>query len=262
MELHPPVNTNNNKTENHRYLHYTSCHTMHIKNSMIFSVLLRYKRICSDRKDFVKHSEELVTHLLHIGYPMKVILRQWDKANKVHRASMFAHKEKTIDNHIPIVQTYHPTIVSANKLGIKEWKLYSKINSATHLFCNSPVCACRQPPNLKRMLVRCSLSRFPTLVGNSKCMKPRCHICDMLDIRKKIQIPGTSSTILPGNYNCDSCNIVYLLMCEKCDMGNYIGETSNKLRFRLNNHKESIRENSRGFLVAVHFNQPDHSLKN
>ena len=81
----------------------------------------------------------------------------------------------------------------------------------------------------------------------------------MLDTRKKI--PGTSSTIQPGNNNCDSWNIVYLLMCDKCDSGNHIGETSNKLQFRLNNHKKSIRDNSRGFPVAVHFNQSDHSPK-
>ena len=100
------------------------------------------------------------------------------------------------------------------------------------------------------------------LFGNNKCMKPRCQVCDILDTRNKFQIPGTNSTILPGNYNCDSCNIVYLLMCNKCDSGNYIGETSSRLRLRLNNHKKSIRDNSRGFPVAVHFNLPDHSLKN
>ena len=87
------------------------------------------------------------------------------------------------------------------------------------------------------------------------------HI-DILDTRNKLQIPGTSSTIQPGNYNCDSCNIVYLLICSKCDSGYYIGETSNRLRLRLNNHKKSIRDNSRGFPVAVNFNQPDHTLKN
>ena len=51
-------------------------------------------------------------------------------------------------------------------------------------------------------------------------------------------------------------------MCDKCDSENDIRETSNKLRFLLNDHKKSIRDNSRGFPVAVHFNQPDHSLKN
>ena len=51
-------------------------------------------------------------------------------------------------------------------------------------------------------------------------------------------------------------------MCNKCDSGNYIGETSNRLRLRLNNHKKSIRDNSRGCPVPVHFNRPDHSSKN
>ena len=174
---------------------------------------------------------------------------------------MLTNREKTIDNHIPLVQTYHPTIVSTNKLVIKEWKLYSNINSAKHLFCKSPVCAYRQPPNHKRMLVKCNLSRIPTLVGNCKCMKPRCQICDMLDTQNKLHIPATSSTIQPGKYNSDSCNIVYLLMCDKCDSGNYIGETSIKLRSRFNNHKKSIRDNSRGFPVAVHFKQPAISSK-
>ena len=117
------------------------------------------------------------------------------------------------------MQIYHPTIVSTNKSVIKEWKLYSNINSAKHLFCKSPVCAYRQPPNLKRMLLKSNLSRIPTLVGNSKWMNPRCQVCDILDTRNNLQIPGTSSTIEHGRYNCDSCNIVYLLMCSKCDSG-------------------------------------------
>ena len=127
IHIHQLIQKN---TDSHRYLHYTSCHPMHMKKCIIFSQLLRYKRICSDRKDFIKHSKKLVKHFLHIGYPIKVILKQWDKANKVHRSSLFTHREKTIDNHIPLVQTYHHTIVSANKSVIKEWKLCSNINSA------------------------------------------------------------------------------------------------------------------------------------
>ena len=61
-------------TDNHRYLHYTSCHPMHMKNYTIFSQNLRYKRICSDRKDFIKHSKELVTHFLEHRLPNKVYL--------------------------------------------------------------------------------------------------------------------------------------------------------------------------------------------
>ena len=248
-------------TDNHRNHHCTSSHPMHMKNSIICSQLLRYERICSDKKDFIKHSKELVTHYLQIGYPMKFILRQWDKVVNEHRAFLFTNREKTIDNHNPLVQTYHPTIVSTNGSVIKEWKLYSNINSAKHLFCNSPVCAYRQPPNINRMLVKSKLSRIPTLVGNSKCMKPRCHVCDMLDTLNKLQIPGTSSTIQPRNNNCDSCNFIYLLMRTNVTL-DITSETSNRLRHRQNNHKKSITYSIRGFPVAVHFNQPDNSLIN
>ena len=179
---------------------------------IISSQLLRYKRICSDGKDFMKDSRELLTHILHIGYPIKVILKQWDKANKLHRPYLFTHREKTIDNHISLVQTYHHTIVSTNISDISGWKLYGYINSTKHLFYNQPVRAYRQPPNLKRILVKSYRSRIPILVRNSKCMKPRCQVCDMLDTQKILQIPGSSSTIQPWNYNCDSCNIVHLLM--------------------------------------------------
>ena len=83
-------------TDNHRYLHYTSCHPMHMKNSIIFSQLLRYKRISSDRKDYITHSKEIVTHFLHIGYPIMFVLKQWYKVSKVQRASQFTHREKTL----------------------------------------------------------------------------------------------------------------------------------------------------------------------
>ena len=59
-----------------------------------------------------------------------------------------------------------------------------------------------QPPNHRCTLVKPCRSRTPTLVGCCKCMKPRCQVCDMLDTRKILHIPVTSSAILPGNYNC------------------------------------------------------------
>ena len=65
------------------------------------------------------------------------------------------------------------------------WKHYSNLNSTKHLFCNSPVCAYRHTPNRKRMLVKSDLSRFSTLVENSKGIKPRCQVYDMLDTRRK-----------------------------------------------------------------------------
>ena len=89
------------------------------------------------------------------------------------------------------------------------------------------------------------------------CMKPRCQVCDMLDTRKKLQFPEQA---LPLNLEITIMSLIALSIYS-CVTGNYILETSDKLRFIPNNHKKSIRDNSRGFPVAVHLNQPNNSLE-
>ena len=93
-----------------------------------------------------------------------------------------------------------------------------------------------------------------------KCMKSRCQLCNIIDTRPSLKIPGTNITERPGNYYCNSSNVIYLIKCKKCDSGNCIDETYTFLRLRMNNHKKSIRDNNKGLPVARHFNQPDHSI--
>ena len=87
-----------------------------------------------------------------------------------------------------------------------------------------------------------------------------CQICSIITTDTEINIPAPSHIFHPGNYNCDSTNIVYLLMCNKCNYGNYVGETSTTFRLTMNNHKKSIRVNHKGLPVAVHCNRADHYI--
>ena len=109
-------------TDNHNYLHSTSCHTVHIKDSINYSQCLRYKRICTRNTDFIEHSKELTTHLLHKAYPINVIIKQWNEVTKIPRTKLFEQENQTSKNCLPHVQTYHPTIVPTNKAAIKELK--------------------------------------------------------------------------------------------------------------------------------------------
>ena len=160
------------ETGNHRYRHSTSQQSSYAHKTFYASFTTFHFIICS---------KELVSHFLHIVHPIKVVLRQLGNASRVHRASLFTYRQTTIDNHILLVHAYNPAMVFTNKLVNKDWKHLSTIISLKHLFCNSLVCACRQLPKLKRMLVNSDLSRIPALVGNSKYMKPHCKVCDMLD---------------------------------------------------------------------------------
>ena len=56
------TNIHKKPTDRHSYLQYISCHPVYIKNSIIYSQFLRYKRICTRSTDFIEHSKEISTH--------------------------------------------------------------------------------------------------------------------------------------------------------------------------------------------------------
>ena len=140
---------------------------------------------------------------------------------KIPRTELLIKNQKTSTNCLTLEQTYHPTIVPINKAVMKEWKRYSNMPTAKHLFSSTTLCVCRQPPNLRQMLVKTRISTTPTITGNKKCMKSRCLICNIFDTRPSLKIPGTNITVRPGNYYCNSSNVIYLIKCKKCDSGNY-----------------------------------------
>ena len=56
---------------------------------------------------------------------------------------------------------------------------------------------------------------------------------------------------------CTSDNVVYLISCNKCGI-QYVGETSQKLRNRLNNHRSSLKRLTNLYLYH-HFSSDGHS---
>ena len=56
------TNIHKKPTDRHSYLQYISCHSVYIKNSIIYSQFLRCKRICTRSTDFIEHSKEISTH--------------------------------------------------------------------------------------------------------------------------------------------------------------------------------------------------------
>ena len=59
--------------------------------------------------------------------------------------------------------------------------------------------------------------------------------------------------------NCDSVNVVYLIICNLCKK-QYVGQTQNQLRIRTDCHKYDIRHEV-NTPVANPFNLPGHSLE-
>ena len=67
-------------TDRPTYLMYCSFHPHHIKSSIVFSQLLRLKRICSDMSDYEHEVKILTQSLLSRGYPYKLNYKQINHA--------------------------------------------------------------------------------------------------------------------------------------------------------------------------------------
>ena len=99
--------------------------------------------------------------------------------------------------------------------------------------------ASKQPPKLRQLLIRNTITD-----DEPECNKPcgihRCKVCKRINTVTKAFI--NHNTVKPGNYNCDSANVVHLIHCQKCPEAQYIGETGGNFRYRFNNHTRSIRQ--------------------
>ena len=69
------------------------------------------------------------------------------------------------------------------------------------------------------------------------------------------------SVKISGNFNCNTFNVFYAILCNLCAKAIYIGETNNSVRQRMIGHWSDIKHN-RNKPVDKHFNKPDHMLEN
>lgn len=72
-------------TDSHNYLHYSSCHPLHTKNSLSYSQLIHIKRICTRSADFEMRSSKLIDHFLNRGYPIDILLTAHEQVRLLRR---------------------------------------------------------------------------------------------------------------------------------------------------------------------------------
>jgi len=95
----------------------------------------------------------------------------------------------------------------------------------------------------------------------NQCNTPNCLCCQALQITSTIQSSITKIQYpITHTMCCDSHNIIYLINCTKCRK-QYVGQTSRKLKMRLNEHRSDIKLN-KNTTISIHFNSPLHTINN
>ena len=96
--------------------------------------------------------------------------------------------------------------------------------------------------------------------GARACLNTKCGTCKYLKPTNSFSNKHNHKTFpITSLLTCESKNIIYLISCQKCHL-QYIGETNNTVRDRLNGHLSDIRRNT-DKPVARHFNTNDHNIK-
>nr|XP_054774674.1 uncharacterized protein LOC129282841 [Lytechinus pictus] len=247
-------------TDSFTYLNFNSFHPRHIKESIVYSQLLRYKRITSDPKTYEADAIHLGKRFIERDYPVNMVKKAMKRVKEKNREDLLNPKMKIKnEGRIPFVSTFHPQTKKLAQTVKKEWSEITADKHLTKVMLKAPLHAQRQPPSLKRLIVKSRLPGPPQPKGNQPCGKARCQICPHIITDSSVHLP-TGYAIKPPNHNCDSSNILYCLLCSKCPHVTYIGETSTKFRTRFNNHRSTIRHHRDGFPVAEHFYRENHSI--
>ena len=94
------------------------------------------------------------------------------------------------------------------------------------------------------------------------CGNKRCKTCDHIFVGSSFTSNLTGRcynvTCAGKNMNCGTKNIIYLISCRKCAV-QYVGETSQTLRSRFNNHRNRLKQLC-GLYLYHHFNSDSHTL--
>ena len=74
-----------------------------------------------------------------------------------------------------------------------------------------PIYVSKQPPNLRQLLIRNAITDDEPEC-NKSCGKHRCKVSKHINTATNVFI--NHMTVKPGNDNCDSTNVVYLIYCQ------------------------------------------------
>ena len=177
-------------TDKHQHLLYSSCHPLHTKKAIPFSLALRLRRICSTDATFNTRTAQLTT-LLKPGYNRKFVTKQIRRATDIPRRLTLRTKEVNKTKRIPFITTFNPSLSHISHIIKKHFNLLLSSNRYKNVFQHLLVVAFRRFPNLRDLLVTTKLpsnSANPQLSFGSFCCGKNCVCYSSLHFSRTYRI--------------------------------------------------------------------------
>ena len=245
-------------TDSNSYLNYNSAHPKHCKDSLVYSQLLRIKRIVDDEEKCKLHFENKLNEFRIKNFPEKVLREAHQRASQKPRETLLETKNKNKNDKIILTTTFRPHTQKLPKLIKENWEMLGRSCTTRNIYNKNFQTSYKRPKNLKDHLVHSKFSyhpekeKYPKInnTERNRCTNPKCIFCPLIDKSGTLKTER-GETQTRKIVTCNSSNLIYCIECQKCKKL-YIGETSRKIKLRMSEHMSKIR-NKADHELAFHF---------
>ena len=230
---------------------------------------MRLRRVCSTDEAFQNQCDKLSSNFLKRGYPANVVNEAREEVSNTPRSEVLAYRGKTKTDRVPFVITHNPNNPPLRNILTSNLPILHSSDRMKRCVPEAPIVGERNCTSLRNMLMPSTLPPAPlptgTTPGCCKCTNDRCVICKIHLVETRTFASSRTGELftIREHFSCQSCNIIYLLFCQKCPHTQYVGQTKNALKTRFYTHRSDINKNSgnKKTLVTQHFNLPDHCIE-
>ena len=161
---------------------------------------------------------------------------------------------------------YDPRFPSLTKIVNKHYRTMVQDPHLKEVFSERFIIAYRRPKNIRQRLIRSKVPPPPLtrpkrqLKGMKKCKG--CVTCPFVTTGKTVKATATNYRVdINAAVDCTTNNVIYCIECMKpnCRL-QYIGQTSEPLKTRFNQHRGYVRNEALSKATGLHFNGPSHQI--
>ena len=246
-------------TDANMYLHYSSDHPKHQKDSIPLSQAIRIRRICNNIADYDTRTIEMKEKFLNGEYPRTIVENAISKARSLNRTDLLKNRgETSTKTTIPFITTYNQTTKKIKPIIETRSSILNRTPD-TNIFNQMKfMVTLRRPRSIRDLLIKSDILRNEAHKGCQPCGK-RCYLCRMMQNTQTVTSTVNNYTInISSSINCETLSVVYVIECKKCRK-QYVGQTGNNLRERFRGHLQDINTNNQQNPVSKHFTTEGHS---
>lgn len=243
-------------TDVNSLLHSQSFHPTSLKKNIPKGQFLRARRICDTDTDFKTQADIMERRFLDRGYQKQVIDTARAAASDRPRYDLLSVRRRPVADrpNIHFATNYSTKSYQIKKIILNNWGILRSDPDLNPIH-STPAFCFRRAPTLRDKLVHSHFNMKSTNnwltqpIGSYRCLN--CNHCSLITPSKNFINPRTGySTKIKHFINCNTCHVIYCLLCN-CNAF-YIGQTKRRLRDRIREHTYAVRIGNLDYPMAKH----------